>query len=314
MAALRWSWRKTERAGSVEAQTSGEPESQLADVRVLTDSTAYLDPDVAAENRIEVVPLEVTVGGVPHLEGRDISSADLSEALRRWTPVSTSRPSPARLLGAYEKLIADGATEIVSVHLSGDMSGTCDAARLAARDTPVPVHVVDSRLLGMGLGYAALSAAHAAANGADGAGAAAAASSRAEGTRAFFYVDTLEHLRRGGRIGAAQALIGSALAVKPLLGLQDGRIVPLEKVRTSARALARLEELAVQAVPGASGGDVMVDVTVHHLASPERAEQLCGRLKARLPAVGDLRVSEIGAVVGAHVGPGMLGVVVSPAP
>jgi DegV family protein with EDD domain len=314
VAALRWSWRKTGRAGSPDPEASGDSQSQPADVRVLTDSTAYLDPDVAAENGVEVVPLEVTVGGVPHLEGHDITSADLAAALRKWTPVSTSRPSPARLLGAYEKLIADGATEIVSVHLSGDMSGTCDAARLAARDATVPVHVVDSRLLGMGLGYAALAAAHVAADGADGATVATAASERAAATRAFFYVDTLEHLRRGGRIGAAQALIGSALAVKPLLGLDDGRIVPLEKVRTSARALARLEELAVEAVPGASSGNVMVDVTVHHLASPERAEQLCGRLKDRLPAVGDLRVAEIGAVVGAHVGPGMLGVVVSPAP
>lgn len=284
------------------------------DVRVVTDSTAYLDAGLVETHRITVVPLEVVVGGVAHCEGRDISSADLAAALRRWTPVSTSRPAPARLLEAFELLAADGATEIVSVHLSADMSGTYEAARLAARDAPVPVHVVDSRLLGMGLGYAVLTGAEKAAEGADGAAVAAAAGARAAATHGFFYVDTLEHLRRGGRIGAAQALIGSALAVKPLLGLVDGRIEPLEKVRTSARALGRLEELAVAAVPGAGAGDVAVDVTVHHLASPERAEQLAARLRDRLPALRDLRVVEVGAVVGAHVGPGMLAVVVSPTP
>ena len=281
-------------------------------VRLLTDSTAYLPTPLIAEHRIEVVPLQVVVAGAPHAEGIDISSADVAAALRQGTPVSTSRPSPALMLQAFEALAGQGAREIVAVHLSADMSGTYEAARLAARDSPVPVHVVDSRLLGMGLGYAVLAAAHAARAGADGAAAALAAALRAEQTRGFFYVDTLEHLRRGGRIGAAQALIGSALAVKPLLELTDGRIQPLEKVRTSARALARIEELAVAAVPGADQGDVAVDVTVHHLASPERAEQLAARLAERLPKLGALLTVEVGAVVGAHVGPGMLAVVVSP--
>jgi DegV family protein with EDD domain len=260
-----------------------------------------------------VVPLQVVVGGQAYREGEDISSADLAAALRRWTPVSTSRPSPGRLLEAFEALAADGATEVVAVHLSADMSGTYEASRLAARDSPVPVHVVDSRLLGMGLGYAVLAAAAAAAEGLDGEAVAAAARRRADSTRGFFYVDTLEHLRRGGRIGAAQALIGSALAVKPLLTLSDGRIEPLEKVRTSSRALARLEELAVSAIPGAADGSVAVDVTVHHLASAERAEQLANRLRQRLPALVDVHIVEFGAVVGAHVGPGTIAAVVSPA-
>ena len=130
---------------------------------------------------------------------------------------------------------------------------------------------------------------------------------RAESSTAVFYVDTLEHLRRGGRIGAASALLGSALAVKPLLHLVDGQIQPLEKVRTSARAISRLEELAVE-----RAGAATVDLAVHHLANGDRAGALAGRLRTRLQGIDELVVSEVGAVVGAHVGPGMLAVVVSP--
>ena len=126
-------------------------------------------------------------------------------------------------------------------------------------------------------------------------------------TSTFFYVDTLEYLRRGGRIGAAQALLGTALAVKPLLHLQDGEIQPLEKVRTSSRAVARLEELALE-----RAGAEPVDIAVHHLDNAERADALAQRLQARLPAVGQMVVSEVGAVIGAHVGPGLLAVVVAP--
>jgi DegV family protein with EDD domain len=135
----------------------------------------------------------------------------------------------------------------------------------------------------------------------------AAAQKRAAAISAFFYVDTLEHLRRGGRIGAAQALVGSALAVKPLLHLVDGRIQPLEKVRTSSRAISRLEEIAIE-----RAGDDEVDVAVHHLASEARAAALAEHLRARIPRLGDLYLSEVGAVVGAHAGPGMLAVVVAP--
>ncbi|MFP5335660.1 MAG: DegV family protein [Actinomycetes bacterium] len=278
------------------------------DVRVLTDSTAYLPPELVGRHRIEVVPLTVVVDGRSFSEGEQLGPDDVAAALRRRAAVTTSRPSPAVMLEAYERLAAEGASEIVSVHLSAAMSGTYEAAQLAARDAPVPVHVVDSMSLGMGLGYLAVAAAEAAEAGVDGAGAADVARRAAEGVRAFFYVDTLEHLRRGGRIGAAQALIGSALAVKPLLTLREGRIVPLEKVRTAARALARLEEVVVEAA-----GVAPVRVAVHHLASPTRAAELAERLRTRLPGMRDLQTSEVGPVVGAHVGPGMLAAVTVPA-
>ncbi len=142
--------------------------------------------------------------------------------------------------------------------------------------------------------------------------AAGAALARAGTTTALFYVDTLEYLRRGGRIGAAAALLGSALSVKPLLKIVDGRIGRFEKVRTSGRALGRLEELAV-----AAAGDRQVDVAVAHLANPARAEALAEALRGRLDAnLGDrpLSMGQVGAVLGAHVGPGMVAVVVAPRP
>lgn len=286
-------------------------------VGVLTDSTAYLPADLVDELGIEVVPLEVVIGGVAHPEP-DVSSADLAGSLKRWVPVSTSRPSPAALLEGVQKLQAAGAEEVVVVHLSGEVSGTCAASRLAARSADIPVRVVDSGSLAMGLGYAVLAAARAARDGADGDAVVRAAQETAAATKVWFCVDTLEHLRRGGRIGAAQALIGSALAVKPILHIVDGRVEPLEKVRTSTRAMARLVELAVAAATEAADGDGPGDaappnVTVHHLASPARAEHLAATLRQKLPGQPTVRVVEVGAVVGAHVGPGTVGVVLSPA-
>jgi fatty acid kinase fatty acid binding subunit len=274
---------------------------------IVTDSTAYLPSSVVEEHGIKVVPLQVVIAGTSYAEGVDASSADVAEALRSWKPVTTSRPGPAAFLDVYERLAAEGADAVVSVHLSTEMSGTVGSAALAARDAPVPVRVVDSRSLGMGLGYAVVTASHLARTGAGPDEVAAAAEKRATGSTTVFYVDTLEYLRRGGRIGAAAALLGSALAVKPLLHLVDGRIEPLEKVRTAGRAIARIEELALS-----HAGEAEVDVAVHHLANPDRAAALAERLQQRLPRLGHLHVSEVGAVVGAHVGPGMLAVVVAP--
>ena len=276
-------------------------------VGVVTDSTSYLPPELAVAHGIEVVPLQVVIGGTAYDEGGGASSDTVAEALRSWTPVTTSRPGPAAFVQAYERAAAAGCDGVVSVHLSSQMSGTVDSAQLAAKEAPIRTEVVDSRSLGMGLGFAVLAAARAAAQGASVEGVAQAAEDRSHASAVLFYVDTLEHLRRGGRIGPAAALLGSALSVKPLLHLVDGHIEPLEKVRTSSRAIARLEELAAQ-----RAGTGEVDVAVHHLANPDRAASLAQRLRGRLPGLVDLHVSEVGAVVGAHVGPGMLAVVVAP--
>ncbi|WP_406830233.1 DegV family protein [Pedococcus sp. KACC 23699] len=280
-------------------------------VAIVTDSTAYLPQSLVDAHHIQVVPLHVVIGGTEFSEGVDVSTAQVATALRAFRPVSTSRPSPQAFLEAYEKAAADGADAVVSVHISGDMSSTVESAHLAAKQSPVPVRVVDSRSLGMAMGYGVVSAALLAADGASMEDVAAQALSRAAAARVVFYVDTLEHLRRGGRIGSASAFLGSALAIKPILELADGRIRPLEKVRTSSRALARLEEIAASAALDA-GGDV--DIAVHHLDSAARAEDLAGRLRSRVESAREVSVLELGAVVGAHVGPGTLAVVVSARP
>jgi DegV family protein with EDD domain len=278
-----------------------------AGVAVVTDSTAYLSLEAVAGAGVQVVPLQVVVDGVPRVEGAEIGPHEVAAALRRHAMVSTSRPSPQAFLDTYRRAAENGAKHIVSVHLSGGLSGTADAARLAAQDAPVPVDVVDSESIGMGLGFAVLAAAAAASRGLSGDDVAAAAARRAARSVAFFYVDTLEYLRRGGRIGPASAMLGTALAIKPLLYLDGGSIKPLEKVRTGARAVARLEDLAVE-----RAGTAKVDIAVHHLDNASRAEALASRLSGRLPALGELVVSEVGAVIGAHTGPGMLAVVVGP--
>jgi DegV family protein with EDD domain len=274
-------------------------------VAVVTDSTAYLPAGVAEKYDVTVVPLQVVLAGRVGAEGRDVLPADVAAALAARQSVSTSRPSPQDFTTAYADAAATGATAIVSVHLSGALSGTVEAARLAASIAPVPVRVVDSRSTAMGLGFAVIAAAEAAAAAASLDEVEHAAWQAAARTDVLFYVDNLEPLRRGGRIGHAATLLGTALMVKPLLHVVDGQIGLLEKVRTSSRAIARLEELAVQR--GAGGA---VDLAVHHLAADERALALAERLRGRMEGLQTLHLSEVGAVVGAHAGPGVLGVVV----
>ena len=276
-------------------------------VAIVTDSTAYLPPQMMERHGIRTVPLTVVLGDQALEEGTEISARSLALALQKRSSVTTSRPSPERFAATYRAVAEAGASAIVSLHLPAELSGTYDAALLAAKDAPVPVRVVDTGMVAMALGFCALAAAETAEAGGGLDEAVAAAEKRAAGTSAYFYVDTLDYLRRGGRIGAAQALLGSALAVKPLLQLADGRIELLEKVRTASRAIARLEEIVVE-----RAGVGAVDIAVHHLAAPDRAERLAERLRERVAGLVDLHVSEVGAVIGAHTGPGLLGAVISP--
>ena len=278
-------------------------------VAVLTDSTAYLPRALVDEYGIQVVPLYVVLAGRSGREGEDISSADVARALSsRGQRVSTSRPTPGDFVAAYRAALEAGADRLVSIHLSAELSGTWDAARVAASQVGEHiVSVVDSRSAAMGLGFAVLAAARAAVDGADRDAVARVARDAADGTRTLFVVETLEHLRRGGRIGSAAAVLGSALAVKPVLHVVDGKVVPLEKVRTSARALSRLVQHIVE-----HAGDREVSLAVHHLAAPERADRLVTELRERVPGLLELHVSELGAAIGAHVGPGSVGVVISP--
>ena len=276
-------------------------------VAVVTDSTAYLPAELAGAHKLTVVPLTVVVNGIEGLEGAEISPAEVARALSaRRSHVSTSRPAPEQFVAAYRALFDAGADGVVSVHLSAKLSGTCDAARLAAEEIGSGIEVVDSGSTGMGLGFAALAAGAAANRGEGLTEVARTAAEHASRVNTLFYVDTLEFLRRGGRIGAASALLGTALSVKPILHVVDGAIVVRDKVRTAGRALARLVDLAVDA-----SGTGEVDIAVHHLGAPDRAGALADAVSMRLgDRLRDCYIAEIGAVVAAHVGPAFACVVV----
>ncbi|MFU8874801.1 DegV family protein [Micromonospora sp. SL4-19] len=276
-------------------------------VAVVTDSTAYLPPELVRAHQLTVVPLTVVLNGVEGLEGVETFPDDATRALSgRRVSVSTSRPAPEQFAQVYRALLTGGADAVVSLHLSAELSGTVEAAHLAAAEVGDRIAVVDSRSTGMGLGFSVLAAAAAAERGADLSGVRQAAVDAIERTTIFFYVDTLEFLRRGGRINAAEALLGTALSVKPILHMPDGTIVVRDKVRTASRGVARLVDLAVEAA-----GDVEVDLAVHHLAAPQRAEQLVAALTERLgDRLHDTYVTEAGAVVAAHAGPGLACVVI----
>jgi DegV family protein with EDD domain len=231
-------------------------------VEVVTDSAVSLAAGEADAAGISVVPLRVALDGKDYPES-DLTPDQIVTALNAGSRVSTTQPSVESFTAVYAAAAARGATAVVSVHMSAALSGTYAAARAAAAEAAIPVQVVDSASVGFGLGFAVRAALEAIEAGADPAAAAAASTDR---TDLWFYVDTLEHLRRGGRIGAAAAVLGTALAIKPILGLVGGQIVPAEKVRTRAKAVARLEELGI-----AGSGDRPVELAVQHLGAAEAA-------------------------------------------
>lgn len=273
-------------------------------VAVITDSTAHLPEGFADRYAIREVPLHVLVdGSCPVTE---FGPEPLAEALSQRRVVTTSRPAPAEFAAMFRAALDAGASGVVSVHLSRELSGTWESAVLASQQVDAQrIRVVDSRTTAMGLGFAALRAAEAAGRGESGAEVEAAAMTAARHSETLFAVETLEYLHRGGRIGKAAALLGTALAVKPVLHMSDGEIRPLEKVRTMQRAMTRLvDRIAV------IGDEEDIELAVHHLAAPERAGELATRIEERLPHARGCVVSELGPVIGAHTGPGVLGVVV----
>lgn len=284
------------------------------DVALVTDSASCLPP--GAEGALTVVPLHVVVAG-RRGDSREVGHAEVVEALRSAGPragVSTSRVSPGEFAEAYRELVArTGCQAVVSVHLSGGVSGTVEAARLAAAEVAdeVDVRVVDSRSVGMALGWAAQDAAALAAQGEDLEQVEELVHRRLAGARAWFYVDTLEHLRRGGRLGRSQAVLGSALSIKPLLTVVEGEVVLAERVRTRGKALARLETLIEEAVGQMRDAGGRPRLAVHELDAQDAATALADRLAQRLGV--DPVVLPVDPSLGVHTGPGTLGVVVADA-
>lgn len=278
----------------------------MARVAIVTDSTAYIPVEISKKLGISVVPLNVQWNNAVFDEA-DPSAVEVLNALRRGELATTSRPSPERFASLYEKLGKAGAMEIVSIHISSSMSGTSEAAVLAAKESSIPVHVVDSRTVGMAMGFGVIAAALAADEGMSGIEVVEVAKRRIAATNIFFSVAKLENLRRSGRISRGASLLATALAIKPILTVEDGHVVAQERVRTQAGAIKRLEEMALDATKNRA-----VDVAVHHLAAAELAEKFATDLRAVLSGVGQVVITEVGAVVGTHVGPGAIAVVISP--
>jgi DegV family protein with EDD domain len=316
-----WPWlrerlvrlRQPSRTGAASGATQ-EAELPAAVVRtaVVTDSAAALPAewvkDFAADGRLTVVPMPVMVGAEIYGEGEDDITDTIAVALATGMPVKTSRPSPGQFEQAYLAALRHGFEAVVSVHISGALSGTADSARLAATRVSIPVEVIDSKTVGMALGMGVQSAVVAAADGRPAAEVRSFAEARLALTRVYFYVPSLEQLRRGGRIGAAASLWGTMFSIKPILAVDDGKIVPLEKVRSAARAIARLEEIVVADAAARPSGRARL--AVHHFGNPGEAGELADRLAASLPEVPPAQISSLPAVLAAHAGLGVLAVIV----
>ena len=268
-------------------------------VKVVTDSTSDIPSELAAELGVAVVPATVIFGEESFKDGVEISREEFYRRLTtgKTTP-TTTQPSVGDFLEVYKPLIEEG-HEIVSVHVSGKLSGTVNSARLAAAELPgAVVEIVDTELASAGTTLAAKAAAEAARDGADAASAAQEARAAAVNTGVKFTLDTLEYLRRGGRIGGAQALVGSILSMKPVLKLENGEVHTHEKVRSRGKAVARMKEIASEGAP-------YEEIAMMHSSSEEEAAAMAAHL-AQLTDKVVLTV-RIGASIGAHTGPGALG-------
>jgi DegV family protein with EDD domain len=273
-------------------------------VAIVTDSTAYIPTELVGEYDIHVVPLHLMMGGNTWLDGVEIDPPTFYEKLRTSPDFpTTSQPNVATFQELFVELAKD-AEGIVAILISGELSGTVDSALGAKANLPdVDIEVIDSRATAMMLGFPALEAAKVAKAGGDLQAVADRAREVAGKSNILFVVDTLEYLHRGGRIGGAAKFLGSALNLKPILGLQNGVVTSLTKVRTRRKALEKLYELLGQQI---GEGDA-VHMSVLNVAALEEAARVRDELIARFNPV-EISITEASPVIGAHVGPGTVGV------
>ncbi len=273
-------------------------------VAIVTDSTADLAHDLVEQRDITVVPLTVTLEGRSYLDGVEIQPDEFYARLAgSGQSATTSQPSPGRFAEAYERLLSEH-DSVISLHISSKLSGTFEAASqgagMVAGDR---IHVLDTQMVSMPLALLVLAASGMAAAGGSVESVLDSVRSIQASMRVYFMVGTLEYLRRGGRIGRASALVGSVLQVKPVLTIQEGEVAPLERVRTQERALSRVIELA-----GESRDPICA--LIGHATASDAAERIARALE---PHSESLIVALLGPVVGAHAGPGTVGVGCYPA-
>jgi DegV family protein with EDD domain len=273
-------------------------------VAIVTDSTAYIPPDLVEAYDIHVVPLHLMMGGKTWLDGVEIDPPAFYELLRTSSDFpTTSQPNVATFQELFVQL-SRTAESIVAILISSELSGTVDSAWGAAANLPdIDIEVIDSRGTSMMLGFPVLEAAKVAAAGGDRQAVADRAREVAAKSNILFVVDTLEYLHRGGRIGGAAKFLGSALNLKPILALRDGFVTSIAKVRTKRKALAKVYELLAEQI----GDGADVHMSVLQVAAPEEAERFKDELTVRFNPVV-ISITEASPVIGAHAGPGTVGV------
>jgi DegV family protein with EDD domain len=276
-------------------------------VRIVTDSTADIPSSLAEELNITVVPLTVFFGDEAYLDGIELDNAKFYQKLQSSKALPrTSQPSPAAFQEAYMRLIEDGADGILSIHLSSKLSGTYQSAHtasdsLAEETKKIPIEVIDSLSISAGMSYAIINAASEARQGLSLEEIKTRALDCLARTRILAVLDTLEYVKRGGRIGSARALLGNMLSVKPIISLRDGEVVPIEQPRTRSRAFARVAQL------------VNEQGKLEQISIAESNEEVGLQLAEALKTVsqGEIIRYKLGGVLGAHTGPGTVAVIVT---
>lgn len=277
-------------------------------IKIVTDSTAYLPEEVVQRYNISVIPLNVLFGERSYKEGRDLSHEQFYKMLAQVKDLpTTSQPSVGEFHALYSELVQDG-SEVISIHISSKLSGTVDSALMACKDLPeAKISVVDSLSTAIGLELMVVAAAEAVAAGQSRAEVVALLERMVREIRLFFVVDTLEYLQKGGRIGGAAALVGTLLNVKPILCLKEGRVEPLDKVRTKRKAVNRILDAMLEEF----GSKEPVRVAVGHAIALEEGEMLLEKARSSLNC-STLSISQIGPAIGTHTGPGALGLAACP--
>lgn len=271
-------------------------------VIVVTDSSARLPDDAVAEWGIRVVPLHILLDGIDLRDGVDKVPADLYQR-----NVSTAGASPSELSAVYREAVANsGGDGVVAVHISTELSSTIGAAEHAAREFDGAVRVIDSKSAGMGTGFVAIAAARASRHGDDLNTVAAQAESTVPKVHAYLVVQRLENLRRSGRISATAFRLGTALALKPLLRIDSGKLVLAQRIRTTSKAIVAMVEQVLEVV-----GERRAALAVHHVDNPAAAAEVAATLAGALPGCGPAIVTDLGPVLGVHLGPGAVGVVLA---
>ncbi len=274
-------------------------------VRIVTDSTADIPAELVEELDIIVVPLKVSFGHNVYRDGVDLTPQEFMARLAKESELPiTSQPSPGEFVAVYERLVANGDI-VVSIHLSGKLSGTVQSAKTAkAMIDSRDIHIIDSQTASMGLGLIVLAAAKAAAAGQPVREILSLVKYKIERNLVIFLVDTLDYLERGGRIGKASAFLGTLLKIKPVLTISDGQVVPLEKVRGKNSAIERIAQI----VAGKT------DISKRYDCAFVYGNDYAGMVKLKdrvLPLLNcsDPIITEIGPVIMTHTGPGLIGIV-----